>query len=209
MTNNVPFEVSNIFQLLCYIKNEYRPKFDYPIPYCYKKLIEKCWSNSTYDRPSFSKIVKELETDPHFITSNVNKEEYLDYISYIKENEQTVFNTNNTNSNNESNNQQTQENHPKFKEIINSNMKINEFEDNNDDTKSDIFLDLSNYERKEIISKCDFSKIYKFKEKNTNDIYSGQMSMIRINKLSNEDIINLSNDLKNISELNHPSIHRI
>ena len=68
--------------------NNIQPKFDYPIPYCYRRLIENCWDNDYTNRPGFSEIVKILETDRNFITSNVDENEYLDYIALVKENQQ-------------------------------------------------------------------------------------------------------------------------
>ena len=85
MTNEIIFKDFNQFKLMQEVLNGYRPKFNFPIPYCYRKLIERCWGNSPNKRPDFSKIVELLEEDPNFITPNVDKDEYLDYISLIKE----------------------------------------------------------------------------------------------------------------------------
>lgn len=45
----------------------------------------KCWTEDPKERPSFDRILYELETDSHFITPNVDKNEYLDYISLVKD----------------------------------------------------------------------------------------------------------------------------
>ena len=68
LTNDVPFEGrKNIYQLMKMLMNDYRPEFKYPIPYCYRKLIEKCWSYYT-NRPSFETIINDLETNKKLLS---------------------------------------------------------------------------------------------------------------------------------------------
>lgn len=46
----------------------------------------KCLSEDPKERPSFDRILYELETDSHFITPNVDKNElFADYISLVKD----------------------------------------------------------------------------------------------------------------------------
>lgn len=79
-----------------------------------------------------------------------------------------------------------------------NNLKIVEIESNED---SGCFLNLSNFERKEIIVKTDSLKIYKFKEIETGKLYAGQMSMLSINQISKSEVNSLTNELKKIAIL--------
>ena len=160
--------------------NGYRPDFEYPIPYCYRRLIEKCWSENLNDRPSFDRILYELETDPHFITSNVDKDEYLDFISLVKDTQtysglqKPLFSQNEVES-------KIKKNEPKLNRIVEEEV----------DELKDFFLDISKFERKSIILKSDISKLYKLKEKKTGNFFTGQISMLKIGPFSNEVLENL------------------
>lgn len=79
-----------------------------------------------------------------------------------------------------------------------NNLKRVEIESNED---SGCFLNLSNFERKEIIIKTDSLKIYKFKEIETGKLYAGQMSMLSINQISKSEVNSLTNELKKIAIL--------
>lgn len=57
-----------------------RPKFNKPVPACYKELMEKCWDKDPNKRPSFEEIVYQLKTDHRFFSGNVNKEQFLEYV---------------------------------------------------------------------------------------------------------------------------------
>lgn len=84
MTNEAPFQgftQDQVFDEV--IANRIRPEFKCPIPDVYKQLIEKCWADDPNERPNFSTIVKELKTNPDFITEKVNKTEFRDYVKYI------------------------------------------------------------------------------------------------------------------------------
>ncbi|KAK8893049.1 hypothetical protein M9Y10_030308 [Tritrichomonas musculus] len=88
ITNENPFsEFESEFGICKSIKEGYRPAFDMNqyIPKCYKELIETCWSEDPNDRPSFSKIVHELETNQEFISEDIDRKEYDKYIESINE----------------------------------------------------------------------------------------------------------------------------
>lgn len=51
--------------------------------------------------------------------------------------------------------------------------------------------------------KSDFSKFYKFKEKETDNICTSQMS---INQFSKEELSNVHREIDVISNINHPNI---
>ncbi|KAK8839971.1 hypothetical protein M9Y10_031688 [Tritrichomonas musculus] len=60
-----------------------RPEIKNEVPECYRGLIEKCWCQDQNERPTFENIIEALGSVPDFITSDVNKEEYLNYIRQI------------------------------------------------------------------------------------------------------------------------------
>lgn len=175
----------NQYRLLIDIMNNIQPKFDYPIPYCYRRLIENCWDNDYTNRPGFSEIVKILETDRNFITSNVDENEYLDYIALVKENQQNWNITINNNKIIKTN-----------KEIEKSSFTMKIIKDEEDIIDNKYFLNLEKYERKDIIGKSDLSKLYKFKNVETDQIFIGQMSMNKINKILKTEIDSLVIELE-------------
>lgn len=67
-------------------------------------------------------------------------------------------------------------------------------------------MDLSSFERKEIIYKGGFSKLYKFIEKETGKKFAGQMSMVKTSHISKDDVTQLKIELKKSFQLNHPSL---
>ena len=56
----------------------------------YKKLTNKCTSKKSEKRPSFDDILEKLRTDESFITSFVDKNDFLDYVDFI-DNYKTTF----------------------------------------------------------------------------------------------------------------------
>lgn len=84
LTNEIPLkefvEQNTIIYQICHIK--YRPPFNVPIPKCYQKLIESCWSDDLEMRPTFDEIVNLLNTDPDFI-SNINDFDDIIYYSEL------------------------------------------------------------------------------------------------------------------------------
>ena len=76
------------------VNNGNRPEIKKTVPECYRKLIEKCWSQDPSERLSFDQIVEYLKTEPEFITGKVNKESYLLYIKYMDECKMSIESTN-------------------------------------------------------------------------------------------------------------------
>lgn len=74
---------------------------------------------------------------------------------------------------------------------------------------SNFYLDLSKYERQNNISKSDFCKLYKFQDKETKNIYFGQMSMMTINQIKKNELPKFEKEIKIIKELNHPSLLKL
>ena len=197
MTNEIPFQNINIFQLMLKLSKGYRPNIKYPIPYCYRKLIENCWCQNPDFRPKIDDVVKKLETDKQFLTQNVDEEEFHNYIYSIKGNinECVQENTENRSICNFAN------------KVSFNNKNSNKVEENDIiETEENIFIDLAKYKRKDIISKGEFSKLYKLQEIDTGLLFSGQISMLKIKKIPKDDLNNFSHELKIIIELNHPSL---
>lgn len=85
LTNEIVFKGMNRYQVILEILKGYHPEFKYPIPYCYRKFIEKCLSPNPDNRPSFFTIVANLEQNPNFLTENIDKEEFNNYVLYVKQ----------------------------------------------------------------------------------------------------------------------------
>lgn len=84
-TLNHPFEeIKNPLELRKRVLEGYRPPIPNNIHASYKKIIERCWLHNPEQRPSFDKIVEELEVDRGLIIEGVNNEEYREYINMIK-----------------------------------------------------------------------------------------------------------------------------
>ena len=85
LTLNHPFEeIKNPLELRKRVLEGYRPPIPSNIHASYKKIIERCWLHNPEQRPSFDKIVEELEVDRGLIIEGVNNEEYREYINMIK-----------------------------------------------------------------------------------------------------------------------------
>lgn len=200
MTNERPFNDCNYYQLILKIKNGVRPEIPNFVPACYKELIKDCWSQFWLRRPRFDAIINELEKNTDFITPQVDKQEYYRYINYIKKAEeknsifaqpvQVLINEDNKNLSKQIKHSQDQL--KKKNEIVYS--------------LPDGFLDLKNFEKDSIINKSDLYKIYKIREKSTNCFYSAKISLIQIDQLSRDKIIQLSREVNIISQVNHPSL---
>lgn len=87
LTLEVPWshiEGIDSYELSKLVSEGKRPELqDKEIPNCWKKLIEKCWSNDPNNRPSFNKIVEMLieNKEDFFDLSLVDEEQLDDYIN--------------------------------------------------------------------------------------------------------------------------------
>ncbi|KAK8870912.1 hypothetical protein M9Y10_008825 [Tritrichomonas musculus] len=189
MTNEILYKGYNQYQVYNDVVKNIRPKFkkEHQVPYCYQKLIEKCWMSYPEKRPTFDYIKNLLETNEDFITKNVDEVEFLNYVSFIKDSENEVSAL-------------------KFDFTKVSNDSNHSIQKPSEEIPNDCFLDINKYERQSLINKADVSKLYKFKEIETGQIFAGQMSMIKTKKLTKEEISHLSSAISIISNLNHPSI---
>lgn len=86
ITLEIPFKGVNVFKMMAIAPNGYRPEIKSDVPDCWRKLIEKCWSQDPSQRPTFSEIVDLLKIDQDFITSTVDQDEFLNYIEYLEDN---------------------------------------------------------------------------------------------------------------------------
>ena len=86
MSSEKPFcEIENknqIFDEVVIKKN--RPMSSKQIPQSYVKLIERCWSDDPYERPTFEEIVFNLKMNSEFITKEVDNDDYQKYIDFIE-----------------------------------------------------------------------------------------------------------------------------
>lgn len=174
----------------------YRPEFKYPIPYCYKYLIQKCWSQNPQDRRSFRNIVSKIEKYPCFITENVDKNDFLNYIDYVKQNNYSPS---------ISISQEKTDN--KVSNDLNSNLaKIIE---NESQSAQNLFLNLDQYQKIADVTKGDYYKISKVQDTKNKTVYTAKKSIIKTSKLSESDSIELSNEIKCISNINYPSLLKL
>lgn len=75
------------FQIYNELLNGRHPTFEFEIEDAYKNLIERCWSNDSEERPTFSEIFDELEQNSNFIITDVDETDFLDYVDLIKKNQ--------------------------------------------------------------------------------------------------------------------------
>lgn len=86
ITNEKPFDdIKNAIILAFEVLNlKRRPEFKFPIPPCYKKLIEDCWNDNPNKRPTFDQIVQELKNNHDFIDSfSVDEDEFIEFTDMI------------------------------------------------------------------------------------------------------------------------------
>lgn len=191
VTDEKPFSnMGNIYKILKEIASNGRPKFNKQIPDCYRMLIESCWSSEPEKRPSFSDIVKNLEKNPDFITENVNADEYFAYIQYI-------------NLSSEGNNDFDLDKYYQKVDIYKNRIKGTKNKNIYIDAKS---IDLNLYEKKEQLGKGSFGTVYKIIEKESGDIYAAKISIKKLYKCTEDQIINLEREVNIVSKLNYPSI---
>ncbi|KAK8871844.1 hypothetical protein M9Y10_007587 [Tritrichomonas musculus] len=205
ITNKKPFNnLTNskmIFEEV--VQNKKRPEFDEDIPECYKKLIEKCWSDDPKERPTFEEIVKTLRTDPKFITSTVNSSDFHKYIEMIEQSNITF----------------TPETKLTYEDI--TKKKLDEFHKNeitqtfrfsilgvyeteiNNISPDFGYLNLQNFEELELIVQK--SKVTKIRDKKTGKEYEAKYLTKRKN-YDKKEYIFLSRKVNFISQFNHPCV---
>lgn len=84
LTNNEPFINQTNQEILQNATNGIHPFLNEIKSDRFKKLIDECLSQDPNKRPSFDKIIDQLEKDEDFLFDDVIKEEYLNYINYVK-----------------------------------------------------------------------------------------------------------------------------
>lgn len=85
MTSESPFGELNAWSLVKKLGKQERPIFDKPIKKSYRSLIEKCWSQDKFSRPTFDEIVHELRSNRDFITDTVDEKEFQNYVDFVDE----------------------------------------------------------------------------------------------------------------------------
>lgn len=180
VTLEKPFFGFNEVQLTKSVISGYRPPFKSDVSDPFKDLIEACWSEKPQKRPTFDDIVKNLKTNSKFITNSVNKDEFFNYVQFIQ-------------------------NKNRINKPMNSFRKISiDFKsiEKVEETDEKNFLNLSLFEKQNLIIKGEFSKIYQIKNKETNAVYAAKLLTIEINKLSKNEKNLLQKEIKILSKLN-------
>lgn len=86
MTSHLPFhKMKTDYQVFDAVLNGQRPEFDVHICKAIRDLIERCWDQDPSKRPTFEQIVDELESNPDFITDEIEVDDFLDYQDYVKD----------------------------------------------------------------------------------------------------------------------------
>lgn len=62
------------------------PLIPHEISDSYRNLIEFCWDQNPDKRPKFIDIVNALKNDREFITSDINKDSFLNYVNEVDNN---------------------------------------------------------------------------------------------------------------------------
>lgn len=98
--------------------------------------------------------------------------------------------------------QNKQEIHHENKKNVSKSNKI--VEETNDSIT--FFLDITKFERQSIIRKDYFSKLYLLKEKETGEIFTGNISMTKIGQFSKEELKDLQREIGILLHINHPTL---
>lgn len=225
ITNEVPLKKFKLLETICYhvtIKH-YRPQFNVPVPRCYKELIEKCWAEDPDERPSFDDIIDTLKSNPEFILEDVDLDEFIIYSEFVGENyivfkekeaekEQTKQEValNSEPSKNKDDKSLVKYDVPDVKERINEHTitMFNRVIETEMKSMSitNYFIDLDDYEMKELIRKSEFNKVFKVIQKSTGDVYSAKISNVDMTQFNEEEMMKTAREFNQISHLKHPSI---
>lgn len=77
---------NSYMQIVNFVTSGQHPPINDSVPRCYKNLINKCWSTSPSDRPTFKQIVHEIETNKEFITNDIDENDFRNYIKLVNSN---------------------------------------------------------------------------------------------------------------------------
>ena len=205
----------NLYQIRSEVLyKHYRPKFDVPIASCYKKLIELCWLQNDFVRPTFNDIVNELKTNPDFITKNIDFDEFVLYTELIGE----QYPLNNSSILRDHQHIKTVQKVNKVtiphtaKEI--TELTISTFQKIIETEKSDpsfynCFLNLNKFEQKKMISKGEFNKVIQVLEIETRKKYAARISNIDMNQFTENEMRDISIEIKAFSQIDHQCILKL
>ncbi|KAK8899073.1 hypothetical protein M9Y10_001372 [Tritrichomonas musculus] len=154
------------------------------IPTRYSELIITCLSNKKDERPSFDKIIYDLENDDQFITDEINKDEYQEYVNIIEDEFMKIYLT-------ECEEEEEEEEEEEINEMMEKLKSLNIQ-----------YIDLKNYEKVHRIARGGCSKVIKIKDKTTGEFYAAK-------KLFSNDINDLIQELSVFSDIKHESIIKL
>lgn len=148
------------------------------IPQVYKNLIYRCTSFDPKERPTIKEIVLLLKTDKSFITEEIDEEQFLQFIKSIENRE----------------------------EDLDFNFKKVHIEYPNEFLIEIDPIDLSLFEKQELIGKGQFGEVYKIKEKKTSEISAAKINKLEIEEMMPVEMQNLVNEINILSKLNSMSV---
>ncbi|KAK8880351.1 hypothetical protein M9Y10_003018 [Tritrichomonas musculus] len=210
ITGTYPFQGFEFYQIFTLVgKQKYRPPFKYQIPDCYRNLIESCWSEEAFLRPSFDDIVNELKTNPEFVSENVDIDELILYSESIDE-IYTDLNPERNAKPKPQDKQLIQISVPHSKQKI-SEITITQFTkiietEKEDQSFKDFCINLNDYEQKEILKKEELSVVYKVVNKETGKKYAARVSNIDMNQFTNDEMREIAHEMNLISQIKHRAI---
>ncbi|KAK8836215.1 hypothetical protein M9Y10_039847 [Tritrichomonas musculus] len=148
------------------------------IPQAYKNLIYRCTSFNQKERPNIKEIVSLLKTDKSFITEEIDEEQFLQFIKSIENQE----------------------------EELNFNFKKVHIEYPNEFLIEIDPIDLSLFEKQDLIGKGQFGEVYKIKEKKTSEISAAKINQLEIEEIKPTEMQNLVNEISILSKINSITI---
>ena len=186
MIGVTPFNGYNYYQIIHNVIQGNRPDFIYFIPDRYKKLIEACWSQDMYKRPSFSEITDYLVKNELF-KNDIDVSEFENYIEYVEgrlpeEISETIF--------------------QKFDIDFHFVKKTNHLEL----LPTVNIINLDKYEKKKKLGSGNFGTVYKITDKKTKEEFAAKVLKNEFNDLEDIDKINFSREVNIMSFLKHEAI---
>lgn len=160
--------------------NNLRPSFHLSIPNHWKKLIKSCWSRNPNERPSFDEIISAFKSNPKFI-KDIDQDEFIDYTTKIGDTfpYKKKIKIKKKNLKKKINLQSNEKDNENIKEKVIEN-KVETFNSINKQINNNDFIDLNNYEHKELIKKSEFYKVFKVVDKaNNQNIFAARISNIK------------------------------
>lgn len=196
VTHEVPFQGLNEIQLIKTVLSGNRPEIKPSVPDCYRVLIESCWCQNPQQRPSFNDIVESIRANKDFITKMVNQDEFHCFIGHIED------------KMNQTDGKNKRATSKQFRKVS-IDSKLFEKVDSIETIEKVDFLYLSLFEKHSLVSQDSCYKTYQVKSKETGVCCSATCFRVQIEKLNQDEILNLKSEVTITSRLNHPSFLKL